>query len=403
MNLPQNIISRDRYISKIEPFIKTSLIKVLTGQRRVGKSYLLFQLIKLISQKREDANVIYINLEDMSFDFIKTANDLNDYVLQNVSATSTNYLFIDEIQEVVDFEKALRSFALKENLDIYITGSNAKMLSGELATNLSGRYIEFKIYSLSYLEFLKFHSLEDSDDSLTMYMKYGGLPYIINLPLNDEVIFEYLKNIYSTIIYRDVVSRYNLRNTQFLERLVTFLADNVGSLFSAKKISDFLKSQQVNISSQQIQNYIKYLSSAFIILPARRYDIAGKRVFEIGDKYFFENIGIRNAIVGYKVNDIARVLENMVYNHLLYYGYTVKVGVLKNLEIDFVCERQNEKMYVQVTYLLEKEETIKREFGNLLKIKDNHTKIVVSMDRFTGGGYEGIEHLYIRDFLKRTF
>lgn len=403
MNIPQNIISRESYISKIEPFINTSLIKVLTGQRRVGKSYLLFQLINLISQKFEKANIIYINLEDISFEYMKNANVLNDYVLQNLSSKKPNYLFIDEIQEVKDFEKAIRSLALRENIDIYITGSNAKMLSGELATNLSGRYIEFNIYSLSYLEFLKFHSLEDSDESLIMFMKYGGFPYITNLPLNDEVIFEYLKNIYSTIIYRDVVSRYNLRNTQFLERLVTFLADNVGSLFSAKKISDFLKSQKVNISSQQIQNYIKYLSSAFIILPVRRYDIVGKRIFEIGDKYFFENIGLRNAIVGYKVNDIAKVLENMVYNHLLYCGYNVKVGVLKDLEIDFVCERQNEKKYVQVTYHLEKEETTKREFGNLLKIEDNHTKIVVSMDKFTGGGYEGIEHRYIRDFLKTAF
>jgi predicted AAA+ superfamily ATPase len=399
MNIPQNIILRESYISKIEPFINTSLIKVLTGQRRVGKSYLLFQLINHISRKYDLANIIYINLEDLAFDFIKNAKDLNDYVIQNLSTTNPNYIFIDEIQDVEDFEKALRSLVLNDNIDIYITGSNAKMLSGELASTLSGRYIEFNVYSLSYPEFLKFHSLDDSDESLALFMKYGGLPYITNLPLNDDVIFEYLKNIYSTIIYRDVVSRYNLRNTQFLERLVTFLADNVGSLFSAKKISDFLKSQKVNISSQQIQNYIKYLSSAFIILPVRRYDIIGKRIFEIGDKYFFENIGIRNAIVGYKTNDIAKILENIVYNHLLFCGYSVKVGVLKALEIDFICERKNEKMYVQVSYLLEKEETVKREFGNLLKIDDNHSKIVVSMDKLAGGGYDGIEHMYIRDFL----
>jgi predicted AAA+ superfamily ATPase len=403
MKIPQNIIPRESYISKIEPFINTSLIKVLTGQRRVGKSYLLYQLINLISEKFDPANIIYINLEDLSFDFIKNASDLNDYVIRNLSSTNPNYIFIDEIQDVEDFEKALRSLVLNENIDIYISGSNAKMLSGELATTLSGRYIEFIVYSLSYPEFLKFHSLDDADESLALYMKYGGLPYIINLPLNDDVIFEYLKNIYSTIIYRDVVSRYNLRNTQFLERLVIFLADNVGSLFSAKKISDFLKSQKVNISSQQIQNYIKYLSSAFIILPARRYDIVGKRIFEIGDKYFFENIGIRNAIVGYKTNDIAKILENIVYNHLLFCGYSVKVGVLKAQEIDFVCERKNEKKYVQVTYMLDKEETVKREFGNLLKIGDNHSKVVVSMDKFGGSGYDGIEHIYIRDFLNSFF
>ena len=403
MNTPQNIIPRESYISKIEPFINTSLIKVLTGQRRVGKSYLLFQLINLISEKYDPANIIYINLEDLAFDFIKNAKDLNDYVIQNLSSANPNYIFIDEIQDVEDFEKALRSLVLNDNVDIYITGGNARMLSGELASTLSGRYLEFNVYSLSYLEFLNFHSLDDSDESLALFMKYGGLPYITNLPLNDDVIFEYLKNIYSTIIYRDVVSRYNLRNTQFLERLVTFLADNVGSLFSAKKISDFLKSQKVNISSQQIQNYIKYLSSAFIILPTRRYDIVGKRIFEVGDKYYFENIGIRNAIVGYKSNDIAKILENIVYNHLLFCGYSVKVGVLKASEIDFVCERKNEKMYVQVSYLLEKEETVKREFGNLLKIDDNHPKVVVSMDKLAGGGYDGIEHIYIRDFLSTKF
>ena len=399
MNIPQNIIARDNYISKIEPFINQSLIKVLTGQRRVGKSYLLFQLINLISEKNKDSNIIYINLEDLNFDFLKSAKDLHDYVIQQLSSVKPNYLFIDEIQDIEGFEKALRSLALKDNIDIYVTGSNAKMLSGELATVLSGRYIEIKVYSLSYPEFLQFHSLENSDDTLALFMKYGGLPYIRNLPLEDEVIFEYLKNIYNTIIYRDVVSRYNLRNTQFLERLLIFLADNTGSLFSAKKISDFLKSQNTNISSQQVQNYISYLSSAFIIMPARRYDIVGKRAFEIGEKYFFENIGIRNAIVGYKSNDIAKILENSVYNHLLFCGYTVKVGVLNSKEIDFICERNNEKKYIQVAYLLEKEDTVKREFGNLLKIDDNHPKMVVSMDKLAGAGYDGVDHVYIREFL----
>jgi len=399
MKIPKNIIPRDTYISKIEPFINTSLIKVLTGQRRVGKSYLLFQLINLISERDSEANIIYINLEDLSFDDIKTAKDLNNYITNRITSEQTNYVFIDEIQDVEDFEKALRSLALNDNIDIYITGSNAKMLSGELATTLSGRYIEFNVYSLSYLEFLEFHSLNNSDDSLALYMKYGGLPYITNLLMNDDVIFEYLKNIYSTIIYRDVVSRYNLRNTQFLERLVTFLADNVGSLFSAKKISDFLKSQQVSISSQQIQNYIQYLSSAFVILPARRYDIIGKRIFSVGDKYFFENIGIRNAIIGYQTNDIAKILENIVYNHLLVCGYTVKVGVLNTQEIDFVCERNNEKKYVQVSYLLKEKSTIDREFGNLLKIDDNYSKVVVSMDKLAGEGLDGVQHIYIRDFL----
>lgn len=399
MNIPKNIIERNHYISKIEPFINTSLIKVLTGQRRVGKSYLLFQIINYIREKYNKVNIIYINMEDFAFSQIQTAKDLNDYIESKIIDDIINYVFIDEIQEIEQFEKALRSLNLKDNVDLYITGSNAKMLSGELASLLSGRYIEFTIYSLSYIEFLEFHKLANSDENLSLYMKYGGLPYISHLPLKDEIIFDYLKNIYSTIIYKDIVNRYDLRNTNFLEKLVLFIADNIGSLFSAKKISDFLKSQKVNISPNQIQNYTKYLSNAFIIHAVRRYDIIGKRIFEIGDKYFFENIGLRNAIIGYKTNDIAKILENIVYNHLLYCGYDVMVGTINNQEIDFICEKNDNKLYVQVAYVFNREDTIKREFGNLMKINDNHKKIVVSMDRFAGEGIEGIKHVYIKDFL----
>lgn len=401
MNIPQNIVPRDVYISKILPFMNTSLIKVLTGQRRVGKSYLLFQLINLVRERDAEANIIFINKEDLAFDFIVDASSLNEYVSSQLSADKMNYLFIDEIQDIDGFEKALRSLVLNENCDVYITGSNAKMLSGELATFLSGRYIEFTVYSLSFTEFLTFHSLDNDDDSLALYMKYGGLPYLTNLPLSDDVIFNYLKSIYSSIIYRDVVSRYNLRNSAFLEKFVAFLADNVGSLFSAKKISDYLKSQSIKVSPNQIQNYIEYLSNAFIIHKVARYDIVGKRIFEVGDKFFFENIGIRNAVIGYKPNDIAKILENMVYNHLLYSGYSVKVGVLNSQEVDFVCERKGEMIYVQVSYMFESEKTIAREFGNLLKIDDNHPKYVVSMDKFMSGNFDGVQHVYIRDFLSR--
>jgi len=399
MNIPSNIIERNHYISKIEPFINTSLIKVLTGQRRVGKSYLLFQLMNFISKNDKKANIIYINMEDFAFSHILTAKELNEYIVAHLIDNKKNYVFVDKIQEIEHFEKAIRSLNLNENIDLYITGSNAKMLSGELATLLSGRYIEFTVYSLSFLEFLNFHKLDNTDESLALYMKYGGLPYLSHLPLKDEIVFDYLKNIYSTIIYRDIVNRYNLRNTAFLEKLVLFLADNVGSLFSAKKISDFLKSQRVNISPNQIQNYTKFLANAFIIHPVRRFDIIGKRIFETGDKYFFENIGLRNAIIGYRTDDIAKILENIVYNHLLFCGYSVKVGTLNTQEIDFVCEKNNTKLYVQVSYKLSNENTIKREFGNLMKINDNHQKIVVSMDRLAGEGFEGVKHIFIKDFL----
>lgn len=399
--MDEGIKYRNRYLQAIEPFMGQSIIKVMTGQRRVGKSYILFQLMELIKQKEPNANIIYINLEDMAFDFIVSAKELHTYIVGKCLKDRKNYIFIDEIQDINEFEKALRSLALDVNNDIYVTGSNAKMLSGELATYLGGRYIEFTIYSLSYPEFLQFHGLEDSDDSFDLYSKYGGLPYLMHLKLEDRIVFEYLESIYSTIVYRDIVSRYALRNTVFLEKLLLFLADNVGSIFSAKGISDYLKSQQISLGVNQILSYIDYFENAFIIHNVSRYDIAGKRIFEIGNKYYFENLGIRNVITGRKLQDRAKVLENIVYNHLRYLGYAVKVGVLEKLEVDFIGEKNGEKLYVQVALRLDDERTIEREFGNLLKIEDNYPKLVVSQDRFEGNTYEGIRHMYIRDFLMR--
>lgn len=398
MIYPRNIFNRNRYLSQIKPFVRKNLIKVLSGQRRVGKSYIIFQLIASIRDEEPDANIIYINKEDLAFDFINNSNDLNTYITSKLKTAQINYIFIDEIQDVIDFEKALRSLLLNENNDIYITGSNAKLLSGELATYLSGRYIEFTIYSLSYSEFILFHKIENNEKALDHYFRYGGLPYLINLSLNEQA-YEYLKSIYATILLRDVISRYNLRNSNFLERLVLFLADNIGSLFSAKKISDFLKSQQIKIAPNQIQVYTKYLANAFIIHEVNRYDINGKRFFETGNKFYFENLGIRNAIIGYRPQDLGKILENVVYNHLLYLGYEVKIGNLNTKEIDFIAERKGETIYVQVALKLDDETTIKREFENLLQIADNYPKYVVTNTLFEGNTYAGIEHVHIRDFL----
>lgn len=399
--IPSGLVTRDAYINRVKPFIGKQIIKALTGQRRVGKSYLLFQLIEFIQLEDKNAKVLYINLEDLAFSHIQNALELSEYVLSNQSELGKTYVFIDEIQEVQGFEKALRSLVLKENLDIYCTGSNANLLSGELATILSGRFIEITVYSLSYPEFLIFHKIKDSKKSLEMYMKWGGLPYLIHLPKQDEIVFEYLKNIYTTIIYRDIVQRYALRNVRFLEQLIRFLADNTGSLFSAKKISDFLKSQRINIAPNQVQVYLHHLENAFIIHRVERYDIVGKRIFEIGEKYYFENLGIRNAIWGYRLEDRAKIVENVVYNHLVFKGYKVNVGVIQSGEIDFVCEREGEKLYVQVALTLNEEQTIEREFGNLLKIKDNYPKMVVTLDEFTGNTYEGVQHLTLQHFLNQ--
>ncbi len=395
---PSKLIKRDKYISDIQPYINKNIIKVLSGQRRVGKSYLLYQLMKLIEANDPTANIIYINKEDLYFDLIRNAQDLNSYIETQLKETGVNYIFIDEIQDIEEFEKALRSLLLNEKNDIYITGSNAKMLSGELATYLSGRYIEFTIFSLAYPEFLLFHQLEDNEDALNKFFLYGGLPYLINFPLNNQV-FEYLKSIYTTIVYRDVVSRYNIRNTALLEKLIIFLADNTGSIFSAKRISDFLKSQQTMTSPNQIQSFTEYLVNSFLVHRVSRFDIKGRRIFEIGEKYYFENTGIRNILIGYKPDDLGKILENVVYNHLLFLGWEVKIGVLENNEIDFICQKNGETIYVQVALKLDEQKTIDREFGNLLKIKDNYPKFVITNDKFMGNTLHGIKHINIHDFL----
>ena len=399
MNFPRILKKRKGYIDRIKPFMQKSVAKVLTGQRRVGKSFLLYQLIEEILGKEPDANIIYINLEDFAFSSLQTAEDLHSYIISHSKEKAKNYIFIDEIQDIPGFEKVIRSLLLNEDNDIYITGSNAKMLSGELATYLSGRYIEFKIYSLSYSEFLEFHGLTESETSYELYSRYGGLPYLLNLPLEDETVNEYLKSVYSTIVFRDVVSRYKLRNTLFLEKLIQFLSENIGNLFSAKNISDYLKSQHTAISVNQIQSYTEYLNNAFLIHRVERYDLIGKRVFEIGEKYYFENMGIRNIVIGYRITDKAKILENLVYNHLLYKGYDIKVGYYGDKEIDFVGEKNGEKLYIQVALKIDSDKTAEREFGNLLKIQDNYPKIVVTEDTFSGNSYEGIRHCSIRQFL----
>lgn len=397
--IPDLIVKREDYIKRVLPFIGKNLIKVFTGQRRVGKSYLLFQIMDYLLGQDSQTAILYINKEDIIFSAIKTAQDLHDYVLQHKSNTTKTYVFIDEIQDIENFETALRSLLLHEDLDLYCTGSNAKLLSGDIAGYLSGRAIEIVVYSLSYPEFLVFHSLKDSDKTLEIYLKYGGLPYLKNLILEDDVVFEYLKNIYNTIVYRDIINRFSIRNVSFLEQLVLFFASNIGSLFSAKKISDFLKSQRINIASNQVQTYSDYLVNAFLIHRVSRYDLVGKRIFETGEKYYFENLGIRNALWGYRIEDRGKIMENVVYNHLLFRGYQVQVGNLGALEIDFVAQRAGEKLYVQVALSINEPQTMEREFGNLKKIKDNFPKIVITFDAFKGNTDEGIIATDLRSFL----
>ena len=405
-NMTKNYIIKDyiirrRYLDKIAPFIDKAVIKVIVGQRRVGKSYLLFQIMDIIQKKGiSKANIIYINKELYEFDNIKNYKNLLKYIKEKSPKNNKKiYIFIDEIQDIEQFEKALRHLNAVGKYDIYCTGSNANLLSGELATYLSGRSVEIEMFSLSYSEFLTFHKLDNSNESLLKYIKYGGLPYLINLELNDYVVYDYLKNIYNTILFKDIVSCYKIRNIAFLERLVEYLADNVGSLVSAKKISDFLKSQKINISTNAVLNYLSFLSEAFFIFKVPRLDVIGKKIFEINEKYYFEDLGLRHTIIGYKQVDINKILENLVFLHLKIWGYRVNIGKLGDKEIDFVCEKEGERLYIQVAYLITNQAVQNREFGNLLSIKDNYPKIVVSMDEMIGGQYKGIKHINIRNFL----
>ena len=393
-------IYRAAYYKQIEPYIgDNKLIKVLIGQRRVGKSYILFQLMEEIKKRNPTMEILYINKEDYAFDFIKTYSDLIAYLKLKKKSKGNTCLFIDEVQDIQSFEKALRSLQASGYYDIYCTGSNASLLSGELATYLAGRYIQIRIYSLTYPEFLQFHKLKESAESFQKYIKFGGMPHLINLRNEERIYYEYLRNIIDSIVLRDVVSRYKVRNVGFLQDLIHFLADNIGSIVSAKRISDYLKSQKINWLPKSVLEYLYYLETVFFVEKVKRTEIGGRKIFEIGDKFYFEDLGMRHTLIPFQQKDIHKVLENLVYHHLRSKQFDVFIGKQGDREIDFVAERNGEKYYIQVAYLIPDEKTHEREFGNLLKIGDNFPKMVVSMDELAGGQHKGIEHWSIRKFL----
>ena len=394
-------IKRPFYLDRIKPFIGKQIIKVITGQRRVGKSYILLQLIDEIRNLYPECNIVYINIELHEFDTIRTHTALFQYIEKKLVKGKENFLFIDEIQEVKSFELCLRSLLAESKCDIFCTGSNAQMLSGELATSLSGRYIQFPVYSLSYSEFLEFHNLKNSNDNLVKYLRFGGMPYLIHTGLDQNVAFEYLKNVNSTILLKDVVARENIRNVFFLENLTAFLADNTGSVLSALNISKYLKSQQQNMPTQTVLNYLHALTNAYYLHRVQRADINGMKIFEVGDKFYFEDLGLRNAIRSFEYrNDVNKLMENVVYLHLRRKNYNVYVGRLGNKEIDFMAELNGERIYFQVTYMLFDQKTIDREFGNLMSIDDHYPKFVISMDDVSAGSdFKGVKQLHLRDFL----
>lgn len=397
------LIERPFYIERLKPFIGKNIIKVLTGQRRIGKSCILQQIQNHIQHSDPKANIIAINKELDDFAFLRTHEDLSSYVRKRIDTDKNNYLFIDEVQDIEGFENTLRSLQAKGECDIYITGSNAMMLSSELSTYLSGRYIEQHVYSLSYEEFLVFHHLQHSDKSLRAYLTFGGMPYLSNLPMEPEIVFEYLRNVYNTIILKDVVKRERIRNVDFLETLALYTADNVGNLFSANNISKYLKSQHVNISTIQVINYLRALQNAFLIHKVKRVDLNGLNTFEIGDKYYFEDIGLRNCHAGFTMQrDIHKLIENAIFLKLVQQQFEVYTGQQTGgKEVDFVARRGDLRIYIQATYLMSDEATQKREFGNLMSINDNYPKYVVSLDDWTSGSnVDGIRHIHLGDFLR---
>jgi len=400
-DMPQ-FVARDKYLDDLEVYMDKPLIKVLVGMRRVGKSVILKMFIdRLLKKDIPASNILYINKESLEFDHIKTYEDLYQYTKNYFKdSKGKRYIFIDEIQEIDQWEKAVASFLSDHSGDITISGSNSKLLSSELAGLISGRYIEIPVYPLTFREFLKFRNDDhDVEAEFKNYLKYGGLPGIHMLPLRDDPVFSYLNSILNTVLYRDIITRYRIRDAALFDKIVKYLFDNIGNITTAKKISDYFKSQKIKISVDTVLHYISYIESSLLIDRLPRYDLKGKRFLEFYDKNFLNDIGLRNGLIGYKEKDISGLLENIVYRELRSRGYEVSVGVIGQLEIDFVAEKQNDRKYIQVCYLLGSDDTIQREFGNLGKIKDNYEKIVISMDKFFPRERNGIIHKYLIDFL----
>lgn len=397
---------RELYIEKIKPFIDKDIIKVLTGIRRSGKSVMLKLIMEELKQNKiDEKQFININFENLINRELTTADKLHEYILKKASEIKKKcYIFLDEIQEVKDWEKCINSLRVNEeyDFDIYITGSNAKLLSGELSTYLAGRYVEFVIYPFSFKEFLETLKSIQQDvstrEAFQKYVKFGGMPFLYNLAFEEEASLQYLKDIYSSIILKDITQRNKIRDTDLLERVISYLIMNVGNNFSATSISKFFKSENRKVSVETILNYIKAAEESFLIYRVSRDDLIGKKVLNINEKYYIADHGMREAILGSNQRDINQIFENIIYLELLRKGYNVRVGKVDNLEVDFVCTKGNEKIYVQVAYLLASSETIEREFTSLEKIDDNYPKYVISMDEFDMSR-NGIKHINIIDFL----
>lgn len=393
---------RDLYLNKLIKFKDKQFIKVITGIRRCGKSTLL-KLFKeyLLENDVSEKQIIYINFESMQFDDIKDYKLLYEYIKEHIAKDSRTYLLLDEIQEVVHWEKAVNSFLVDFNVDIYITGSNAWLLSSELSTLLSGRYVEIKMLPLSFKEYIEFmeEPSGDIEKDFQSYLRYGGLPPIIELNNNFDMIQPFLSGIYNTVLMKDIVQRNTVRDPALLDNLVRFLADNVGNNISTKKISDYLTSAGRKTTPATIDNYLQMLEKAFIFYRANRYDIKGKLYLKTQEKYYIVDTGIRNNLLGLRNMDYGHILENVVYLELLRCGFDVYIGKIGNMEVDFIAVKANKKIYYQVSASILDEKTKERELRSLMSIPDQYDKILLTMDRPYVEDFEGIKWVNIIDFL----
>lgn len=404
------MIKREMYLKKIRPYVDKPFVKVITGMRRSGKSAIL-QILRneFIEGGVSEKNIIFISFESMKYDYIENASTLYEEISSLIKNKKKYYLFLDEIQEVKDWEKAINSFLVDFNIDIYITSSNSKLLSSELATYIAGRYIEISIYPLSFKEHLLFKKEVGKEDILPLekelehYIRLGGFPVVHTSKYSPDDAYKIIYDIYSSIVLRDIIQRNNIRNIELLDRIVKFVFDNIGNTFSAKKIADYFKSQQRKVDLNTVYNYLIMLEAAFIIQKVSRYDLKGKEILQTNEKFFLGDPSLKYAVMGFKDRDISGILENIIYLELKRRGYNVYIGKLNDKEIDFIAERKEEKIYIQVAYKMSSEETIQREFSPLLEIKDHYPKFVITMDEFFQDNIQGVKHLKLLDFLLETF
>jgi predicted AAA+ superfamily ATPase len=401
------MILRQRYIEAIKPFIDKTQIKIITGIRRSGKSTVLHMLEEEIGRKGvQPQQIVSINFESFIYSNVLEASKLYAFISEKIQKGKKYYLLLDEIQEVDHWEKAVNSFLVDFDVDIYLTGSNSQLLSSELSTYLAGRYVEIQVFTLSYQEFLVFRKnyfpdQQNSGDLFTSYLRKGGFPVIHTADYPEESAYKVVYDIYSSVILRDTVQRYKIRDVELLERVIKYAFDNIGNTFSGKNVADYFKSQQRKIDINTVYNYLNALVGAFILYRVSRYDLKGKEILKTQEKFYVSDISLIYATMGNRDRMIGGILENIVFLELKRRGYTVFVGKLGSHEIDFVAEKNGSKIYVQVAYKLESETTVEREFGNLLSIQDQFPKYVVTMDEFWKDSVEGVTHLYITDFLMR--